>query len=105
MPAKSTRDDAEEAAMTDAAPIAETASGRVRGYDDQGVAVFKGVPYAASTAGANRFRPPRPREPWAGERDATRYGLRCPQAHFPGLLEEEAVSLPNEPTGEDCLNL
>jgi para-nitrobenzyl esterase len=105
MPAGNPSPELEDAAMTDAAPIAETAFGRVRGFEDLGVKVFRGVPYAATTAGANRFRPPQPREPWAGVREATRYGLRCPQTTMAGLLEEEAVSLPNEPTGEDCLNL
>jgi para-nitrobenzyl esterase len=45
------------------APIATTAYGKVRGVTSDGIHVFKGIPYSASTAGANRFRPPRPREP------------------------------------------
>ena len=87
------------------APVAETAAGQVRGYEDKGVKVFKGVPYAASTGGPNRFKPPRPREPWSGVRDATAYGPKCPQLAFQGMLEEEAVSLPDEAMSEDCLSL
>jgi para-nitrobenzyl esterase len=51
--------------------FAETPAGTVRGVRDGGVTVFKGIPYADSTA---RFRPPRPVPPWPGVRDATRFG-------------------------------
>jgi para-nitrobenzyl esterase len=48
----------------------EIASGKIKGYTTDGVAGFKGVPYGASTAGANRFMAPQKPEPWAGVRDA-----------------------------------
>jgi para-nitrobenzyl esterase len=37
---------------------AETAFGRIRGIDENGVKIFKGVPYGAGTSGRNRFMPP-----------------------------------------------
>lgn len=86
-------------------PVAQTAAGKVRGYMNGTVSVFKGIPYAASTAGANRFGPPRKREPWSGIREATQLGDKAPQNSSPGLLPEEAVSLSNEPMSEDCLHL
>ena len=61
-------------------PIVETASGKVQGLTSHGVHVFKGIPYGASTAGANRFMPPRKPEPWTGVREAVAYAGRSPQA-------------------------
>ena len=60
-------------------PVVETAEGKVRGLTSGGIATFKGIPYAADTSGPNRFRPPQPRIPWAGVRDALTYGNISPQ--------------------------
>lgn len=54
--------------------IIRTRQGAVRGTKAAGVAVFKGIPYAAPPFGAYRFRPPQPVEPWDGVRDALTYG-------------------------------
>src|SRR5580698_2961965 len=59
--------------------IAETSFGRVRGIDHQGIKVFKGIPYGANTAGANRFMPPTDPPEWIGIRDALEYGHSAPQ--------------------------
>ncbi|WP_261554186.1 carboxylesterase/lipase family protein [Frankia tisae] len=61
--------------------VIETSSGRIRGTTTpSGVHVFKGIPYGGSVAGANRFQPARPPEPWTGVRDALAYGPTAPQA-------------------------
>src|SRR5262245_61230074 len=68
------------AVRSSTSPVAKTAAGKVRGAVIDGVYVFKGVPYGASTTGANRFMPPQPPTPWKAERDALAYGLSAPQS-------------------------
>ena len=60
--------------------VVETASGKVQGSVMEGVLAFKTIPYAASTAGANRFRPPQPVAPWTGTRNCTVFTGKAPQA-------------------------
>ena len=51
----------------------------VRGYAEDSVLTFKGVPYGASTGGENRWLPAKPPAPWTGEYPALIYGANCPQ--------------------------
>ncbi len=89
--------------------VVETASGKLRGARGDGIHSFKGVPYGTSTAGHNRFMPPRPPQPWAGVRDALAYAGHAPQSpNRPKRRPElETILGPADPTpeGEDCLTL
>ena len=58
--------------------VVETESGKVRGYVSRGVRVFRGIPYAEPTGGANRFMPPVKVKPWPGVRSCLTYGPGCP---------------------------
>ena len=51
----------------------------MRGYVEDGVLTFKGVPYGATTGGENRWLPAKPPTPWDGEYPALIYGANCPQ--------------------------
>lgn len=59
--------------------VARTRYGRVRGYVEDGVFTFKGVPYGASTGGENRWLPAKPPTAWEGELPTLIYGANCPQ--------------------------
>ena len=91
-----------------AQPIVETSAGKIRGAASDGVCVFKGIPYGASTAGQNRFMPPQKPEAWAGVRDALQLAGHAPQAPAaPRRPELADFSGPPDtiPVGEDCLTL
>src|SRR6266481_2754534 len=103
---------------SDAATVAETNAGKIRGFKRNGVYIFKGVPYGASTAGARRFMPPVKPEPWNGIRNALQYSRVCPyqdSAHFNtdgknlADADEDAFVLHRGAAatipGEDCLRL
>jgi len=88
--------------------IVETTAGKVRGYTRNGIYTFKGIPYAASTAGKARFLPPTKPTPWTGVRSSMQYGYVCPQGPRAGWANDEEAwmfswddGIPNE----DCLRV
>lgn len=91
-------------------PIAETNAGKVKGLTREGVHIFKGVPYGASTAGRNRFMPPQPPVAWKGVRDTLDFGPSTPQRDPNSQRDSSAVAaligeLSDRPESEDCLVL
>ncbi|HTL83808.1 MAG TPA: carboxylesterase/lipase family protein [Acidimicrobiia bacterium] len=63
--------------------IAATRSGKIEGIEQDGVLVFRGIPFAAPPVGPRRFLPPAREEAWDGVRDATRFGSESAQADTP----------------------
>jgi para-nitrobenzyl esterase len=61
--------------------IVETDSGKVFGFVRNGIYTFKGMPYGASTTGANRFMPPAKPTLWPGVRSSLYWGPVSPQAY------------------------
>jgi para-nitrobenzyl esterase len=94
-----------------------TKSGRLRGIRFRGTESFLGIPYGATTAGAGRFAPPRPVEPWAGVREALSFGDAPPQVDTRLGAVNSAQNVHNlmyvkgghpldgARMSEDCLNL
>src|SRR5437764_14213331 len=79
--------------LTTESPLATTRWGKVRGYTDNGINVFKGVRYGADTS-KRRFMPPLPPDKWSGIVDAVEYGPSALQGGRGG-----------EKMSEDCLFL
>jgi len=58
-------------------------TGLIKGTMDDGVRVFKGIPYAAPPMGDLRWRPPGPAASWDGVREATDWGFSCVHEPYP----------------------
>jgi para-nitrobenzyl esterase len=81
------------------APVVGTGDGPVHGSVEDGLSVFKGVPFAAPPVGDLRFKAPTSPEPWTEPLDATNFGPACAQEY-----DEEEVA-EGGALSEDCLTL
>jgi len=81
--------------------IAKTTYGQLRGALQDGLNTFKGVPYAGSPAGENRFKAPPKLKAWSGVRNALEYGPQSLQNPDPAWPKEWKPAL----ASEDCLFL
>ena len=83
-------------------PVVRAPAGAVRGVAEQGLRVFKGVPYAAPPTGALRWKPPVEAPAWPGVRDAADFGPACLQ---PKPRAGNIYASPLKSMSEDCLSL
>lgn len=89
------------ATVSHAEPRTTTVTGGVvRGDVTDGIASFKGIPFAAPPIGELRWRWPQPVKPWRGIRDASTFAPSCMQS--PVML---SVFGGPTATSEDCLYL
>lgn len=90
------------ASVTDArgAPEVQLShGGRLRGWREAGLRVFKGIRYALPPFGTRRFAPPVAAAPWQGVREALDFGPAFP--HWPRHAAPDADPV----GGEDALSL
>jgi para-nitrobenzyl esterase len=91
------------------AGVVETSNGRVRGRAENGLQVFRGIPYGGNTGGKNRFMPPTPAAKWTNVREATAWGHIAPKpmsAIVPNTYGEMVEwSEYRGGLSEDCLTL
>ena len=59
--------------------LVETPSGKLAGRVEDGIHVFRGIPYAKPPVGPLRFRAPEPAPAWRGVREAVAFGPSAPQ--------------------------
>ena len=88
----------------------ETTTGRIRGLVNQGIGVFRGIPYGEPVGGAARFRAPVARAAWSGRRDCFAPGQVAPQVPTPiSNAYARLIQFDRAPAdgglGEDCLTL
>lgn len=67
--------------------VVRTDAGLVRGTESGTARTFSGIRFAAPPVGEERWKPPRPPEPWQGVADATKPGDHCAQG-TPGSSED-----------------
>ena len=85
--------------------IVQTSKGKQRGSEENGLAVYRGIPFAQPPVGRLRFRAPQPLDPWTGVRDATEFGPISIQAPNEVLQSLFGRARKQPPLNEDCLYL
>jgi para-nitrobenzyl esterase len=75
----------------------ELAQGTIMGTQSDGIAVFKGIPYAKPPVGQYRWQPPRSPEPRKESLLAKEFGAMCLQGNFRNTPEFDI--------SEDCLSV
>lgn len=88
--------------------IVEIESGKIAGAVIRRIYSFKGIPYGATTAEENRFRPAQKAKPWTGIRSSRHYGYVCPQDKGTGRLNDEEAFMfqwQDSVEDEDCLRV
>jgi len=86
------------------ASTVQTKSGPVAGYVDDGVFIYKGIPYAK----ADRFMPATDPDPWTDVRPSRAYGPTCPQGARTGWYDDNQAFAMHWDDGfpdEDCLRV
>ncbi|MBV9399815.1 MAG: carboxylesterase family protein [Bryobacterales bacterium] len=78
-----------------------TQAGMVQGVDMNGVAVYKGIPFAAPPVGNLRWRAPEAAAPWTGVRTVDKFASACVQVP----IVNAALGMDAVATDEDCLYL
>jgi len=81
-----------------------TRSGKLEGNFQNGIYVFKGIPYAAAPVGNLRWMPPQPVKSWSGVRPAKKYGAIALQNLMP-VARGIGPDFSSQPQDEDCLFL
>jgi para-nitrobenzyl esterase len=90
--------------VVSAAPDTVTVDGgQISGVAQNGVRVFKGIPFAAPPVGDLRWRPPQPVAAWSGVKAADTFGHQCMQVPYPE--SSPYFSPAPSASSEDCLYL
>jgi len=94
--------------------LVETKFGKLRGYRRNGIYIYKGIPYGASTMGKNRFMAPKDPEQWTGVRNALVWGNAAPayaglgdpfEPNFDHMQNDFTFNWGHKRFGEDCLSI
>ena len=100
---------------TEHARLVKTQQGLVRGVIEDGLVVFRGIPYAAPPIGPRRWKPPQPPARWEGVREVMGFGPPCPSVDLARAKEGRWIAsatadiwigIPmTKGSSEDCLHI
>jgi para-nitrobenzyl esterase len=76
------------AGLVAAAGPVKIESGLLNGVEENGIRVFRGIPYAAAPVGELRWRAPQPAPAWKGVRKAEEFGPVCMQSGTRAMSED-----------------
>lgn len=82
--------------------VVKVEGGVLKGITEDGITLYKGIPFAAPPVGNLRWKAPQPVVPWGNVLVADKFGPACPQMVYPN-----AASMDNSvgKQSEDCLYL
>lgn len=87
-------------------PTANTNAGKVAGFKEGNINVFKGIPFAAPPVGDLRWKAPQPVKPWSGVKDCIQFAASPVQGEpIPFMCWSEEFLIPKKPIDENCLYL
>jgi para-nitrobenzyl esterase len=91
------------AARADAV-VVRTLAGQVEGVSENGLSVFKGIPFAQAPVGPLRWKAPQVPAAWQGVRKANTFGPACPQPPR-RTTRNDGLGAGVSQQSEDCLTL
>jgi para-nitrobenzyl esterase len=87
-------------------PVVNTNAGKVAGFKEGNINVFKGIPFAAPPVGDLRWKAPQKVQAWSGVKDCLQFGASPVQGEpIPFMCWSEEFLIPKKPIDEDCLYL
>ncbi|HSW58582.1 MAG TPA: carboxylesterase/lipase family protein [Dehalococcoidales bacterium] len=84
-------------------PVVKTRDGILEGLIENGLYVFKGIPYASPPVGQLRWLSPQPPLGWTGKRSVQKFGTIAPQMRME--MSVNGPPMEAEPQDENCLFL
>lgn len=82
--------------------VVTTLDGKLSGYSEGGLHIFKGIPYARPPVGDRRWTAPEPVDPWHGVQEVRDFSASCMQ---PPMPPQSIYADEPEHMSEDCLTL
>src|ERR1700760_1654398 len=92
--------------VTGQSGVIDTKYGKVAGYREENISIYKGIPYAAPPVGDLRWKAPQPPAAWNGIKKCVAFSASPIQEKpVPFLCWSKEFIAPPEPLSEDCLYL